>query len=173
MTDKNTAADATSPHPYILRGQDIAATQGTDKTHFLNPAAKRRNISLGDATGLTGLGLHLMEIQPGFVSTEHHKHHHEDEAVYILEGQATARIGDESFSVRAGDFIGYPKGGLAHSLKNTGDGPLKCLVIGERLAHDVGDYPDKSKRIYRNAGLPWSIVPLEHIEHLGDEIGKK
>ena len=76
----------------------------------------------------------------------------------ILQGVATARIGEDTFTVNTGDFIGYRKGGLAHSITNTGDTTLKCLVIGERLAHDVGDYPDKQKRIFRNAGLPWDLV---------------
>lgn len=165
--------DTPAPQPYLLRKSDIAAMAGTDKTHFLNPNAKRVNKSLGDATGLTGLGIHLIEVQPGFETTEHHLHHHEDEALYILEGHATARIGEEVFEVGAGDFIGYRKGGLAHSLKNTGTTALKCLVIGERLPHDTGDYPDLGKRLYRNAGLPWALVPMEHIEELGGGVGKK
>ncbi len=63
-----------------------------------------------------------------------------------------------------GDFIGYRKGGKAHSLVNSGDETLRCIVVGERLAHDVGDYPEQGKRIYRNAGMPWNLVDLDAVE---------
>ncbi|SDZ13910.1 hypothetical protein SAMN05444004_106188 [Jannaschia faecimaris] len=55
--------------PYLLRAADIAAMQGLAKTHFLNPRARRINKSLGDATGLTGLGIHLIEVAPGDLSS--------------------------------------------------------------------------------------------------------
>ena len=165
--------ETTSNPPYLLRKSQIAAMQGTAKTHFLNPNAQRQNKSLGDATGLTGVGIHLIEVQPGLETTEFHRHHHEDEALYILAGTATARIGDDMFSVEAGDFLGYRKGGRGHSLKNTGTTPLLCLVIGERLPHDVSDYPDLGKRLYRSAGLPWSLMALDQIEELGGAVGKK
>ncbi|MCC1493602.1 cupin domain-containing protein [Cognatishimia sp. F0-27] len=144
--------------PYLLRAEEIAAMAGLEKTHFLNPDAKRVNKSLGDATGLTGVGVHLIEVAPGAETTEYHVHHHEDECVYILEGTATAQIGDDRLAVGAGDFIGYRKGGLAHTIVNTGDQTLRCLVIGQRLDHDIGDYPNKGKRIFRNVGLPWTLV---------------
>lgn len=153
-----------SEEKYILRAVDIESMKGLHKAHFLNDNAVRVNKSLGDETGLTGFGVHIIEVEPGFDTTEFHVHHHEDECVLILEGAATARIGDETFTVSTGDFIGYRKGGLAHSLKNTGDSTLKCLVVGERLPHDVGDYPDKQKRIFRNIGLAWNLVDHKALE---------
>ena len=35
---------------------------------------------------------------------------------------------------------------------NDGTEPLVCLVIGQRLAQDVVDYPRTGKRLYRNSG---------------------
>ncbi len=155
-----------SDHRYIVSAADIAAMNGLDKTHFMNPNAKRVNKSLGDLTGLTGIGVHLIEVAPGHESTEHHVHYHEEECVYILSGAATAFIGDDSVPVGPGDFIGYRTGGLAHSLKNTGNEVLRVLVIGQRLPHDVADYTRASKRIYRNVGLPWSLVDLNDINEV-------
>ncbi|MEC9247203.1 MAG: cupin domain-containing protein [Pseudomonadota bacterium] len=143
---------------YLVTAAEIREMKGLSKTHFLNPDARRVNKSLGDLTGLTGIGVHLIEVEPGFETTEHHLHHFEDECVYVLEGEATAAIGEDEHPIGPGDFIGYRKGGLAHSIRNTGASTLRCLVIGERLAHDVGDYPRLGKRIYRNAGLPWNLV---------------
>lgn len=150
---------------YLLKAAEIDAMEGLAKTHFLNPNAKRVNKSLGDATGLAGLGIHIIEVQPGHETTEYHVHHHEDEAVYVLAGEATATIGDEDYPIGPGDFIGYRAGGLAHTIRNTGDGVLRCLVVGQRLAHDVGDYPWKGKRIWRNTGLPWDVADHDAIAH--------
>lgn len=158
---------------YLIRRDGIAAMEGTRKTHFRNANARRVNLSLGDATGLTGIGFHLIEVAPGHESTEHHVHYCEDECVYVLSGTATAHIGDEAFEIGPGDFLGYRKGGLPHSIKNTGPEPLRCLVAGERLAHDVADYPRQGKRLFRDAGMPWSLVDLADIEHPGGSVGKK
>lgn len=148
---------------YILTKEEIEEYQGIHKTHFLNNNAKRINKSLGDLTGLSGIGFHIIEIEPGFESTEMHRHYHEDECVYILEGEAEATIGDNKFKVKAGDFIGYRAGGEPHTLKNTSSSLLKCIVAGQRLDHDVADYPALNKRIYRNTGMKWNLVDLDNV----------
>lgn len=158
---------------YLITREEIDAMAGVDKTHFLNPNAKRINKSLGDAAGLSGLGFHIIEVAPGHDTTEHHMHHFEDECVYVLAGRATAHIGDEAYEIKAGDFLGYRKGGAAHSITNTGDETLRCIVVGERLAHDVGDYPRLGKRIYRNAGMSWDLVDHDAVENPGGNVGKK
>ena len=149
---------------YIVARNEIAEMEGLQKTHFLNQNAKRTNKSLGDLVGLTGFGFHIIDVEPGHETTEHHVHYHEDECVYVLAGEATAFIGDDSYPIKTGDFIGYRKGGQAHSIKNTGTEVLRCIVVGERLSHDVGDYPRLGKRIYRNEGLKWSLVDHDAIE---------
>jgi uncharacterized cupin superfamily protein len=150
---------------YVLTAEDIAAMEGLAKTHFLNENAKRINKSLGDATGLTGLGIHLIEVQPGFETTESHVHHFEEEAVYVLSGEAMAEIGDDEVPIKPGDFIGYRKGGKAHTIRNTGNKVFRCLVIGQRLAQDVADYPRLQKRIYRNEGMPWDLADHAVLVH--------
>lgn len=154
-----------SDETYLLTAEEIAAMKGLTKTHFLNPNAQRINKSLGDATGLTGLGIHLIEVAPGHDTTEPHIHYHEDEAVFVLSGTGTADIGQTEHAIKAGDFIGYRKGGLAHNIRNTGTDLLRMLVIGQRLDQDVADYPQKAKRIYRNAGMPWDLVDLVALDH--------
>ena len=150
---------------YLVTAEEIAAMEGLAKTHFQNPNAQRINKSLGDLTGLTGLGIHLIEVAPGFETTEYHVHYIEDEAVYVLEGSGEAEIGEDRVAIKAGDFLGYRKGGLAHTIYNTGDTTLRCLVIGQRLASDVADYPRKGQRIYRNADLSWDLVDIDKIVH--------
>jgi uncharacterized cupin superfamily protein len=152
---------------------EIAAMDGLHKTHFLNSNAQRVNKSLGDVTGLTEIGFHIIEVAPGRETTEHHCHHHEEECVYVLEGTATAMIGDVEHAIGPGDFIGYRKGGLAHSITNTGNETLRCIVVGQKLPHDVADYPRLKKRLFRNAGQPWALVDCDQIEEIGGSAGKK
>ena len=149
---------------YIVTKEEIEAYPGIEKTHFLNGNARRLNKSLGDLTGLSSIGFHIIEVEPGYESTELHLHYHEEECVYILEGEAEATIGDTIYPVKAGDFIGYRAGGEPHKLKNTGSCILKCIVVGQRLDHDVGDYPNLKKRIYRNKGLKWNLVDIKNID---------
>jgi len=149
---------------YILKKSDIDSMAGLNKTHFLNPNAVRINKSLGDAVGLSQLGFHIIDIEPGFESTEYHVHHFEEECVYVLEGSGTVTIDEKDFAVEAGDFIGYPAKGMAHTMNNTGRATLRCIVVGQRLKHDVSDYPRQKKRLYRYDGAS-DLVDHEHITY--------
>jgi uncharacterized cupin superfamily protein len=148
---------------YLVRKDEIAELPEQRKAHFLNENARCTSRSPGDATGLTGLGFHIIDVQPGHASTEFHFHYNEDECVYVLSGQGTAQIGDDVFEISAGDFMGYPKGGPAHTMTNTGTEVLRCIVVGERASSDVVDYPHSGKRIFRTTGLPWKVVDLDDV----------
>lgn len=145
-----------------LSAEAIAAMTAEERVHFVNPAAKRLNKSLGDAAGLKNLGVHIMTVAPGDRSSEYHCHKYEDEAIYVLSGRGTSVIGDETFKIAPGDFIGFPGGGPAHETINDDNEPLVCLVIGQRLAQDVVDYPRAGKRMYRNSGQR-EMVDYPHI----------
>jgi len=135
-----------------LSAEAITKLEGVRRVHTLNPAAIRIDKSIGDEAGLKNIGIHLITIAPGDKSTEFHLHKYEDEAIYVLSGHGTEIIGDTSQKIGPGDFIGFPAGGAAHETVNDGTEPLVCLVIGQRLAQDVVDYPRKGKRLYRNSG---------------------
>ena len=150
---------------YVLKKADIEKMEGLPKTHFLNPNGQRLNKSLGDVTGITGFGFHIIEVAPGKESTEYHVHHYEDECTYVLSGTGKVVIGEVDYPISEGDFIAYPAGGEAHTMHNTGDAVLRCIVVGERLAHDSADYPRLGKRVYRNEGRPWDLVDIEGLEN--------
>lgn len=135
-----------------LSAEAIAKMAGTRRVHQLNSAAIRTDKSLGDEVGLKNIGVHLITIAPGDKSTEFHAHKYEDEAIYVLSGRGTEIVGETAQKISAGDFIGFPAGGKPHETVNDGTEPLVCLVIGQRLAQDVVDYPHKAKRLYRNSG---------------------
>lgn len=148
-----------------LSADAIAALEAARKTHFLNEAAVRSNKSLGDAVGLKNIGVHLIEVEPGHYTTEYHAHQYEEECLYILSGTGLATLGEIRQPVGPGDFIGCPTNGVAHELFNDGDQTLTCLVMGQRLAQDVSDYPRKGKRLYRNSGR-WDLVDLASVEQM-------
>ena len=159
---KSPGMDKANKHPLLLTAADIAALPGDKRVHFLNPNAVRLNKSLGDAVGLSHIGVHIISVPPGRDSTETHRHYYEEECVYVLSGTGTAIIDGERYSVAAGDFLGLPAARAAHNIVNDGNEELVCLVMGQRLAQDVADYPDKGKRLYRNSGQ-WDLVNLTDI----------
>ena len=148
-----------------LSSDEIARLPGAHKIHFLNPNAERINKSLGDAVGLKNLGVHLITVPPGKRSTEFHVHYYEEECIYVLSGRGTATLGEATHRIGPGDFIGCPTNGVAHDMINDGTEPLVCLVMGQRLAQDIADYPRLGKRLYRHSGN-WDLVDLASIEHL-------
>jgi len=149
--------------PVYLSAGAIAAMEAVKRVHFLNANAVRANKSLGDAAGLKNIGVHLITVQPGHASTEYHFHHYEEECVYVLSGRGTAVIGGEKHVIGPGDFMGHPIDHVAHEMINDGTEPLVCLVIGQRLAQDISDYPRKGKRLYRHSGAR-SLVEMDAIK---------
>jgi uncharacterized cupin superfamily protein len=131
----------------VIRPQDMR-DKLEERAHPLNPAARRRTMSLGDAAGLKRVGLHYTVVAPGDVSTELHRHHLGDEFVFVLSGSGVVELDGETVPIAAGDFIGLPARGPAHCLRNTGSAELVFLVGGDRPAFDVCDYPALDKRVY-------------------------
>lgn len=150
------------PSDLLIKAQAITAMPGECKTHLLNPNAVRLNKSLGDAVGLQNLGIHLIEIEPGRESTEYHLHHYEEEAIYVLSGTGVLTIDGTDYPLGPGDFAGFPTCSVAHGMRNTDAEPLVCLVVGQRLNHDITDYPRQRKRLYRHHG-EWNLVDLDAI----------
>ena len=162
--EKPKGAATTSPEQFLLTAKQISAMPGELITHFLNPNATRINKSLGDAVGLSQIGVHLIEVAPGKDSTEYQMHWYEEECVFVLSGNGIATLGDCDFDIGPGDFLGLPRHTIAHTIVNRGQEPLRCLVMGQRLAQDVGDYPRQGKRLYRNR-LPQQGAENDLVEH--------
>ncbi len=138
--------------PPLLKAADIQAIPEEVRVHALDPGAVRHTRSLGDAVGLSTIGVHLVHLKPGKTSSVYHYHHHDEEWIYVLCGRGVAEIGDEKFEVGPGDFMGFVAGSLPHSLTNTNAEDLVYLVGGNRLPFDVCDYPRIRMRRYRIQG---------------------
>ncbi len=57
-----------------------------------------------------------------------HIHSHEDEAIYVLEGQVTVQVGDDELSVGPGGFVFMPRD-VAHSITLASEPPIRFLAI--------------------------------------------
>jgi uncharacterized cupin superfamily protein len=131
----------TDPARCLITAATIAALPERVHRHQFNDNAIRHTRSLGELAGLERIGLHLIRLEPGRDSTQHHYHDADEEFLYVLAGRGLAHIGDETFEVGPGDFMGFPAPSPAHSLSNPFDEDLMYLVGGERNAVDAVHYP--------------------------------
>ena len=105
---------------------------------FNVPCADRTRKRLGDAGGLFDFGVNLMRLPPGNWSSQRHWHSHEDEFVYVLEGEMVLIEDDGETVLRAGDCAAFPKGrGNGHHMINRSDAVAVYLEIGSRSPDDL------------------------------------
>ena len=103
----------------------------------------RAKRSLTQALGLTQFGVNVTELAPGAASALRHWHSHEDEFVYVLEGEPTLVTDEGEQVLKPGQCAGFP-GGVAngHHLVNKSSAPVRFIEVGTRDVRDVGMYPD-------------------------------
>src|SRR5277367_1307105 len=77
---------------------------------FDEPCAARTRRRLGDAGGLRDFGVNLMTLPPGGWSSQRHWHSHEDEFVYLLEGELVLIEDGGETVLRPGECAAFPKG---------------------------------------------------------------
>lgn len=108
------------------------------------PCAQRTRRRLGDAGGLSDFGVNLMTLPPGGWSSQRHWHSHEDEFVYVLEGEVVMVTDAGEETLRPGDAAGFKAGVKdGHHFQNRSTtAPAKLLVVGGRSDEDHGEYSD-------------------------------
>jgi uncharacterized cupin superfamily protein len=131
---------------HLIRAAQIAAQGEWCFRHPLNERSEVHMRSLGDAAGLTRLGIHVGRVPPGAESFVYHWHHLEEEFLYILEGRGIAEIDDQSYEVGPGDFMAFPAPSVGHHLKNPFERDLVYLMGGERRGTEIGEFPRLGKR---------------------------
>ncbi len=93
---------------------------------------------MGDAGGLTDFGVNLMTLPPGGWSSQRHWHSHEDEFVYVLEGELQLVEDGGAVTLRAGECAAFPKNtGNGHHLKNVSSTVAVYLEVGSRHPEDL------------------------------------
>ena len=105
---------------------------------FDRPCATRTRRRLGDAGGLTDFGVNLMTLPPGGWSSQRHWHSHEDEFVYVLEGEVVLIEDGGETVLRAGDAAAFAKGsGDGHHMINRSSATAVYLEVGSRSPLDL------------------------------------
>jgi uncharacterized cupin superfamily protein len=104
------------------------------------PREKRQ---LGKALGLEKFGVNLTTLPPGKESSMRHWHTHEEEFVYVLEGEVVLRTDGGEQVLRAGCCAGFPAGAQdGHQLINRSNQPAIYLEVGTSDGADQVFYPD-------------------------------
>ena len=105
---------------------------------FDAPCAARTRRRLGEAGGLADFGVNLMTLPAGGWSSQRHWHSHEDEFVYVLEGEVTLVEDEGEMLLRAGDCATFAKNsGNGHHLINRSAATAVYLEVGSRSPIDL------------------------------------
>jgi uncharacterized cupin superfamily protein len=99
------------------------------------------------------VGVAIEELNPGKQSTPAHYHIFEEEHVYLLEGAVTARIGADTYEMKAGDYVCLPAGQKAgHCLINNSGTICRYVIVGEHNPNEVAVYTDSKEVLVRALG---------------------
>lgn len=105
---------------------------------FAPLSAERVRQRLGAAGGLKDLGVNLMRLPPGNWSSQRHWHSHEDEFVYVLEGELVLIEDGGETMLRAGDCATFAKNsGDGHHMINRSNKTAVYLEVGSRHRDDI------------------------------------
>lgn len=103
----------------------ILAAPGDAKCLSLGDATMRHRIGSDQTAGAFSVVEFVSE--PG-TGVDVHTHQHEDELVYLLEGQIEVSLGGQAIPVAAGACALLPRG-IAHGYTNTGTTPSRLLAV--------------------------------------------
>ena len=110
---------------------------------FFSQMGKVETRPLGDACGLSKVGVNVVVLEPEARSALRHWHSLEDEFVYVLEGELSVVTDAGEQVLRAGMCAGFPAGKRdAHHLINRSGRRARYLEIGTRNDGDDCFYPD-------------------------------
>lgn len=147
--DPQDAEKKIAPRACLVRAGDRAAMAEESFRHPLNPKSELHGYMLSRKVGLSRVGVSLLRVPPGKESFVYHSHETEEEFCYVLSGRGVAEVGEETFEVGPGDFLGFPAGGPAHHLRNSGAEDLVYLSGGEQRDIEIADFPRLGKRLVR------------------------
>lgn len=127
----------------------VAAKSGSGYPPPFDAPVKAREVRrLGDLLGLTNFGVNLVRLPPGVTSSQRHWHTHEDEFLYVLEGEPDLITNQGTQRLRPGMCAGFPAGKAdGHHLINRTERDVLLLAVGDcRDGLDACDYPDLDLR---------------------------
>jgi uncharacterized cupin superfamily protein len=133
-------------HP--MKKLDIASVPARTGSFYPSPydapCRARTRKPLGRAAGLTEFGVGLLTLPPGAWSSQRHWHSHEDEFIWVVEGEVVLVTDAGEEILRPGDCAAFKAGDPdGHHLVNRSDRDAKVLEVGNNdPARDRCIYPD-------------------------------
>lgn len=116
-----------------------------------SPCKAREIQPLGDVAHLTQYGVNLVRLKPGVWTGQRHWHSHEDEFVWVVEGEVILETDQGAETLVAGECAGFAAGvANAHHFRNESERDAILLTIGTRSLEDECTYPDID--LHANAG---------------------
>jgi len=108
------------------------------------PCLPRLRKRLGEAGGLTQFGVNLLTLPPGAWSSQRHWHSHEDEFVWVVEGEVTLVTDQGEEILSAGDCAAFKAGDPDghHLINRSGRDALVLEVGNDDPRRDRCVYPD-------------------------------
>lgn len=147
--------------------------QEEDNSHYREAPEEKLSIGspFGKAFGLKALGIHHELLKAGRRTSWPHAESHEEEFVYVIEGNPDAWIDGVLYPLRPGDAVGFPAGtGISHTFINNTKEDVRLLVVGEtNKKENKVYYPLNPERKERVAESWWNDVPTRA---LGPHNGK-
>ena len=128
----------------IAKPSDVKPKTGTGYPEPYKSRVLPREVrQLGEACGLTKIGVNLTTLEPGKESSMRHWHTYEDEFVYIVDGEVVLRTDEGEQVMRTGMAAGFPAGDKnGHQLINRTDRTAVYLVVSNRDERDGAEYSD-------------------------------
>jgi uncharacterized cupin superfamily protein len=103
----------------------------------------REKRALGDALGLTKVGVNLTTLPAGKESSMRHWHTKEDEFIFVIEGEVVLTTDEGDQTLTAGMCAGFAAGSRnGHKLTNRSQTPARYLEISNRDPEDTAEYSD-------------------------------
>ena len=134
---------AVAVNPHELKANSNSGYPEPYRSRVL-PREKR---ALGDAAGLTKIGINHTTLFPGAASSMRHWHTQEDELVFVLSGELVLVTDAGEQPLKAGQSAGFPAGlANGHQLVNRSQSPAVYLEISNRDPSDAATYPDVDLR---------------------------
>lgn len=114
----------------------------------------REKLPLGDACGLTQIGVNLTTLAPGKESSIRHWHLQEDEFIYLLEGELVMITNEGERVLTAGMCAGFPAGEPnPHTIVNRASVPARYLEVSNRVGGDDVHYVDGVDLVVRDGKM--------------------
>jgi uncharacterized cupin superfamily protein len=148
------------PAPRVLVRASERGEPSGPHAHPYNPRSEIHGWTISRMAGLARVAVNLAWVPAGKETAIYHRHHREEEWVYVLEGRGVIELEDAEHPVGPGDFAAFPPG-VAHHLRNTGDERLLILEGGEIIPDvEVADFPRLGRRLVRY-GNRFAVYPFD------------